>query len=31
MAKKFTAKEMDELRESPCVLGVTQGIVHFSA
>ena len=29
--KKFTAREMDELRESPYVLDVTQSIVHFSA
>ena len=30
-AKKFTAREMDRLRESPYVLDVTQSIVHFSA
>lgn len=29
--KKFTAREMDQLRESPYVLDVTQSIVHFSA
>lgn len=29
--KKFTAREMDRLRESPYVLDVTQSIVHFSA
>ena len=29
--KKFTAREMDQLRESPYVVDVTQSIVHFSA
>ena len=29
--EKFTAREMDQLRESPYVLDVTQSIVHFSA
>ena len=29
--KKFTAREMDQLWESPYVLDVTQSIVHFSA
>ena len=28
--KKFTAREMDELRESPYVLDVTQSIVRIS-
>lgn len=30
-AKKFTAREIDQLRESPYVLDMTQSIVHFSA
>ena len=30
-AKKFTAREMGQLRESLYVLDVTQSIVHFSA
>lgn len=29
--KKFTAREMDALRESPYVLDVSPSIVHFSA
>ena len=29
--KKFTAREMDQLRESPYVLDVSPSIVHFSA
>lgn len=29
--EKFTAREMDQLRKNPCVLDVTQSIVHFSA
>ncbi len=29
-AKRFTAREMDQLRESPYALDVTQSIVHFS-
>ena len=29
--KNFTAGKMDQLRESPYVLDVTQSIVHFSA